>query len=220
MKQFLIIGLGNFGFYLATHLYGKGHDVMAVDRSPVLVQSIKDHVTQAVVADATDAATLRELGVKNVDTAVVGIGSVLGDSILAVLNLQELGISHIVAKAISDPHKKVLEKLGVADIIFPEKDMALSMAKKLDNPNLIDYLPFMEGYGIIELAVPGKFVGKSLKQINLTNTYGVQVVAIKGPDVENTRFIPQADDILNQEDLLILLGSEKGLDSLKTATQK
>lgn len=220
MKQFLIIGLGNFGFHLATHLYRKGHDVMAVDRSPVLVQSIKDHVTLAVVADATDAATLKELGVKNVDTAVVGIGSVLGDSILAVLNLQELGIPHIVAKAISDPHKKVLGKLGVEDIIFPEKDTALSMAKKLDNPNLIDYLPFMEGYGIIELAVPGKFVGKSLKQINLTNTYGVQVIAIKGLNVENTRFIPQADDILNQEDILILFGPEKGLDSLKTATRK
>ena len=220
MKQFLIIGLGNFGFYLATHLYSKGHDVMAVDKSPALVQAIKDHVTQAVIADATDAATLKELGVKNVDTAVVGIGSVLGDSILAVLNLQELGIPHIVAKAISDPHKKVLEKLGIEEIIFPEKDTALSMARKLDNPSLIDYLPFMEGYGIIELAVPEKFVGKSLKQINLTNKYGVQVVAIKGQDADHTRFSPKADHILNQEDLLILLGPEKGLDTLKTASPK
>ena len=220
MKQFLIIGLGNFGFYLATHLYRKGHDVMAIDKNSVLVQSIKDDVTQAVVADATDAGTLKELGVKNVDTAVVGIGSVLGDSILAVLNLQELGVAHIVAKAISDPHKKVLEKLGVEDIIFPEKDTALSMARKLDNPNLIDYLPFMEGYGIIELPVPGKFVGKSLKQINLTNRYGVQIVAIKGLDAEHTRFSPQADHILNQGEILILLGPEKGLDTLKTATKK
>lgn len=220
MKQFLIIGLGNFGFYLATHLYRKGHDVMAIDKNPVLVQSIKDDVTQAVVADATDAGTLKELGVKNVDTAVVGIGSVLGDSILAVLNLQELGVAHIVAKAISDPHKKVLEKLGVEDIIFPEKDTALSMAKKLDNPNLIDYLPFMEGYGIIELPVPGKFVGKTLKQINLTNRYGVQIVAIKGLDAEHTRFSPHADHILNQGEILILLGPEKGLDTLKTATKK
>jgi len=220
MKQFLIVGLGNFGFHLATHLYRKGHDVMAIDKSPVLVQFIKDLVTQAVIADATDAATIRELGVKNVDTAVVGIGSVLGDSILAVLNLQELGIPHIVAKAISDPHKKVLAKLGIQDIIFPEKDTALSMAKKLDNPNLIDYLPFMDGYGIIEIAVPEKFMGKSLKQINMTNTYGVQVVAIKDPDAKHTRFTPQADDILNPGDILILLGSEKGLDTLKTATEK
>lgn len=220
MKQFLIIGLGNFGFYLATDLYRKGHDVMAIDKNPVLVQSIKDQVTQAVVADATDAGTLKELDVKNVDTAVVGIGSVLGDSILAVLNLQEIGIAHIVAKAISDPHKKILEKLGVENILFPEKDTALSMARKLDNPSLIDYLPLMEGYGIIELAVPGKFVGKNLKQIDLTNRYGVQIVAIKGMDAGHTLFFPKADDILNQEDILILLGPEKGLDTLKTATKK
>ena len=220
MKQFLIIGLGNFGFHLATHLYRKGHDVMAIDKNPVLIQSIKDHVTQAVVADATDAATLKELDVKNVDTAVVGIGSVLGDSILAVLNLQEIGILHIVAKAISDPHKKVLKKLGVEEILFPEKDTALSVARKLDNPSLIDYLPFMDGYGIIELVVPEKFVGKSLKQINLTNRYGVQIIAIKNQDAEHTRFSPKADDVLSQEDILILLGPEKGLDTLKTATPK
>ncbi|NWH03762.1 potassium channel family protein [Desulfobacter latus] len=220
MKQFLIIGLGNFGFYLATDLYRKGHDVMAIDKNPDLVQSIKDHVTQAVVADATDADTFKALGVTNVDTAVVGIGSVLGDSILTVLNLQEIGIAHIVAKAISDPHKKVLEKIGVKNILFPEKDTALSMARKLDNPSLIDYLPLMEGYGIIELAVPEKFVGKTLKQIDLTNKYGVQVVAIKGMGVGHTPFSPKADDILNREDLLILLGPEKGLDTLKTATQK
>ena len=220
MKQFLIIGLGNFGFYLATHLYSKGHDVMAIDKNPALVQSIKDQVTQAVVADATDAATLKELGVTGVDTGVVGIGSVLGDSILAVLNLQEIGIPHIVAKAINDPHKRVLEKLGVKDIIFPEKDTALSMAKKLDNPSLIDYLPFMDGYGIIELSVPEKFVGKTLKQINLTNTYGVQAIAINSPESSHMQFTPQADSLLNQGDILILLGPEKGLDRLKNATKK
>ena len=220
MKQFLIIGLGNFGFYLATDLYRKGHDVMAIDKNPVLVQSIKDHVTQAVVADATDAGTFKALDVKNVDTAVVGIGSVLGDSILTVLNLLEIGIANIVAKAISDPHKKVLEKLGVKNILFPEKDTARSMARKLDNPSLIDYLPLMEGYGIIELAVPEKFVGQNLKQIDLTNQYGVQIIAIKSMDAGHTRFSPKADDILNQEDILILLGPEKGLDTLKTATPK
>jgi trk system potassium uptake protein TrkA len=220
MKQFLIIGLGNFGFYLATDLYRKGHDVMAIDKNPVLVQSIKDHVTQAVVADATDAGTFKELDVKNVDTAVVGIGSVLGDSILTVLNLLEIGIANIMAKAISDPHKKVLEKLGVKNILFPEKDTARSMARKLDNPSLIDYLPLMEGYGIIELAVPEKFVGQNLKQIDLTNKYGVQIVAIKSMDAEYTLFSPKADDILKQEDILILLGPEKGLDTLKIATQK
>ena len=215
MKQFLIVGLGNFGYYLATHLYEKGHEVMAIDKDPVLVQNIKNQVTQAIVADATDAVAMEELGVKDVDTAIVSIGSVLGDSILTVLNLQEAGVSHIVAKAISEPHKKILAKLGVNEIIFPEKDMATSIAAHLDNPNLIDYLAFMEGYGIIELAVPRKFVGKTLKQINLTNKYGVQVVAIRELVPERMRFIPNAEFVLKDSDILILLGSDTGLEKLK-----
>ena len=215
MKQFLIVGLGNFGYYLATHLYQKGHDVMAIDKNSVLVQNIKDHVTQAVVADATDAGVMKELGIKDVDTAVISIGSVLGDSILAVLNLQETGIRHIIAKAINEPHKRILEKLKVQEISFPEKDIAISIAERLDNPNLIDYLPFLEGYQIIELAVPKNIVGKTLKQINMTNRYGVQIVAVKELVPDKMRFIPGADFILKDSDLMILLGTQAGLEKLK-----
>ncbi len=146
--------------------------------------------------------------------------SLVKEIVIFTFIILEIGIANIVAKAISDPHKKVLEKIDVKNILFPEKDTARSMARKLDNPSLIDYLPLMEGYGIIELAVPEKFVGQNLKQIDLTNKYGVQIVAIKSMDAEHTLFSPKADDILNQEDILILLGPEKGLDTLKTATQK
>jgi trk system potassium uptake protein TrkA len=215
MKQFLVVGLGNFGYYLATHLYKKGHDVMVIDKNSNRVQNIKNQVTQAVVADATDPKVMDELGVKDVDTAVVSIGSVLGNSILAVLNLQEIGIRHIVAKAINDPHKRILEKLGIQEIAFPEKDNAVSMANRLDNSNLIEYLPFLAGYGIIELAVPQSFVGLTLKQIDLTNRYGVQIVAIKELIPEKMQFIPKADFILKSSDILILLGSDKGLEKLK-----
>lgn len=214
MKQFLVIGLGNFGYYLATLLYDKGHDVLAIDKNRDKVQNIKDHVTQAIVADATDARVIGSLGIKDIDTAVVSIGSVLSNSILAVLNLQEAGVNHIVAKAINPPHKRILEKLGVQEIPFPEKDIAISMAERFHNPNLIDYLPFLEGYGIIELAVPKSFVGKSLKQINMTNRFGVQVVAIKEMVPEKMHFIPKADLVLKNSDILILLGSDIGLKKL------
>jgi len=214
MKQFLVIGLGNFGFYLATHLYNKGHDILAIDKKPDLVQDIKDNVTQAIVADATNARTIESLGIKHVDTAVVSIGSVLSNSILAVLNLQEIGIKHIVAKAINDPHRRILEKLGVDEIPFPEKDNAILMAERLHNPSLIDYLPFMKGFGIIELSVPKNFIGQTLRQINLTNRYGVQVVAIKEMLSEKIHFIPKADHVLKGSDILILLGSDDGLEKL------
>jgi len=215
MKQFLVVGLGNFGYYLATHLFQKGHAVMAMDKDSALVQNIKHLVTQAVVADATDPSVMRELGVNELDTAVVSIGSVLGDSILTVLNLQEAGVENIVAKAINEPHKRILEKLGVQKISFPERDIAISMAAQMDNPNLIDYLPFLEDYAIIELQVPKKFVGKTLKEINLTNSFGVQVVAIKELDSYKMQFIPKANYALKKNDVLITLGPDAGLKKLK-----
>ena len=218
MKQFLIVGLGNFGFYLATSLFDMGHDVLAIDKNPELVQNIKDKVTRAVVADATDARSIESFSVDDMDTVIVSIGSILSDSVLAVLNLQEAGAKKVMAKAINDPHRRILEKLGVADISFPEKDMALSMAKKLHNPNLIDYLPFTEGYGFIELSVPDQFSGKSLKQANLSNRFGVQVVAIKELVPERMNFIPKADFVLKSSDILILFGPDKGLEKLKTTS--
>lgn len=215
MKQFLVVGLGNFGYYLATHLFKKGHAVMAMDKDSALVQNIKHLVTQAVVADATDPVVMKELGVNEMDTAVVSIGSVLGDSILTVLNLQEAGVYNIVAKAINEPHKRILEKLGIQKISFPERDIAISMAAQMDNPNLIDYLPFLEGYAIIEQATAKKFVGKTLKEINLTNSFGVQVVAIKELDSDKMQFIPKANYVLKKSDVLIILGPDAGLKKLK-----
>lgn len=215
MKQFLVIGLGNFGYHLAIRLYEKGHDVLALDKNQDLVQNIKDHVTQAIVADATDPKTISSLDLKDIDSAIVSIGSNLSNSVLAVLNLQESGIQHIVAKAINEPHMRILEKLGVQEILFPEKDIAISTAERLHNPNLIDFLPFLEGYGIIELTVPDRFIGKSIREINLTNRYGIQIVAIKEMVPEKLHFVPKADFILKNSDILILFGSDKGLDKMQ-----
>ena len=216
-KQFLVVGLGNFGYYLATQLFDLGHDVLAIDKNPELVQNIKDQVTQAVVADATDAKAMDTFGVKEMDAVVVSIGSVLSDSILAVLNFQEAGARKIYAKAINDAHKRILEKIGVKNISFPEKDIALTMARQMHNPNLIDYLPFMEGYGLIELSVPDFLSGQSLKQANLTNRFGIQIVAIKELVPERMHFIPKADFILKSSDILFLFGPEAGLNKIKSS---
>jgi len=157
MKQFAVIGLGNFGFYLATRLNKKGYDVLAIDKIQSPVQEIKGRVTQAVVADATDRKTLESLGVKNMDAVVVCIGSNMSDSILTTLNLKEIGVERVIAKSLSEAHGRILEKVGATDVLFPEKDIAISLAERLHNPNMLDYLPFMEGYSIIELSPPKQF---------------------------------------------------------------
>jgi len=215
MQQFAIIGLGNFGHYLATYLYDKGHEVLAMDKNRQRVQEIKDHVSQAVVADATDRAVLESLGLDQMNAAVVSIGTVLSDSILATLNLKEMGIASIYAKAVSEAHGRILYKVGATEVFFPEKDQAISLAERLHNPNMPDYLPFLEGYSIIQLAPPKEFIGKKLKDLDLINRYGIQVVGIKEIVPDRLNLIPTAHFLIKDSDTLILLGPNDALDKLR-----
>jgi trk system potassium uptake protein TrkA len=215
VAQFAVIGIGNFGFYLAVNLYKKGHEVLVIDSDQSRIQEIKDLVNQAVVADATDREALKSLGLDQVDAAVVSIGTDIGVSILTTLNLKEIGTRRILSMAVSEPHGRVLQRLGVSEVLFPEKDMAASLADKLHNPNMIEYIPFVEGYGIIELAPPQDFVGKTLKELDLINRHGVQVLAVKETVPDQFNLIPTAQFVLKDSDILILLGPSSFLDKLK-----
>ncbi len=215
MKQFVVIGLGNFGHYLAVHLFKKGHEVLAIDKNATQVSEIKDRVSQAVIADATDRRAMEALGLDKMDAAVICIGSVLSESILATLNMKDIGLERIYAKAISEAHSRILHKIGASEVFFPEKDQAASLAEKLHNPNMLDYLPFLEGYSIIEMSPPKQFIGKSLRELNLINSFGVQVVAIKELVPDRLNLIPTARFVLKDSDILILLGPDKGFDKLR-----
>ena len=215
MGQFAIVGIGNFGYYLARHLFEKGHEVVALDINQAQVQKVKDFVSMAVVADGTDREALESLGMKEVDSAVVSIGTRMQASILATLHLKELGVKHILAKAVSEEHGRILSKIGAHEIIFPEKDVAISVASRLDNPNILDYLPFINGYSIMELAPPKEFVGKSLKELNLINRFGVQVLAIKELIPERQTLIPTGDFLVKDGDALVVLGPDEDLKKLQ-----
>jgi trk system potassium uptake protein TrkA len=215
MKQFAIIGLGTFGHYLATHLYEKGHDILAMDKDPTLIQKIKDSVSQAVVADAADRKTVESLLIKDMDAAVVCIGTDISASILVTLNLKDIGIQKIYAKAITDTHGRILRKVGADEILFPERDLAVSLAEKLHNPSVLDYLPFLEGYSIMELSPPEGFLGKELKDLDLINRYGVQVLAVKKAVTDKFEMIPTGKYVLKDDEYLILLGPNDALDLIR-----
>ena len=214
-KQFAVIGLGNFGFYLASGLFQKGHEVLGIDINPRQVQEIRDQVSRAVIADATDPQALRELELEKMDAVVVSIGSILNSSILATLNVKDMGVKRVVAKAVSDSHGRILQKIGADEIYFPEKDIALTAAQRLDNPNVLDYLPLMEGYSIAQLAPPREFIGKTLIELDLINKYGIQVVAVKELVPENVVLIPTGRYLVKDSDILILLGPDDALAGLK-----
>jgi trk system potassium uptake protein TrkA len=214
-KQFAVIGLGNFGFYLASGLSQKGHEVLGIDINSRQVQEIRDQVSRAVIADATDPQALMELELEKMDAVVVSIGSTLNSSILATLNLKDMGVKRVVAKAVSDAHGRILQKIGADEIYFPEKDIALTAAQRLDNPNVLDYLPLMEGYSIAQLAPPRDFIGKTLIELDLINRFGIQVVAVKELVPENVVMIPTGRFLVKDSDILILLGPDNALTGLK-----
>lgn len=214
-KQFTVIGLGNFGFYLASGLFQKGHEVLGIDINPRKIQKIRDKVSSAVIADATDPQALKELELGKMDAVVVSIGSMLNSSILATLNVKDMGVKRVVAKAVSDAHGRILQKIGATDIYFPEKDLALAAAQHLDNPNVLDYLPFMEGYSIVQSTPPAAFIGKNLIELNLINRLGIQVIAVQKAAPENVLMIPTGQYIIKKSDLLVLLGPDKALAGLK-----
>ena len=214
-KQFVIIGLGNSAIFLAKHLTSLGHDVMVIDCHPDKVQDISSSVSQAIVADSTRLKQLSSIPLQKADSVIVCIGENLEASLLTVLNLKEMGVKHIIAKSSSAAHTNILEKLGVSDIFHPERDSAISLAERLNRPNMLDFLPFMEGFSIIEIVCPEKFQGKTLKDLSLTHKYGIQVIAIRDPLESVPKIGNIADYVLKENDVLFLIGPNEALDGFK-----
>ncbi|GMT42002.1 MAG: potassium transporter Trk [bacterium] len=215
MKRFAVLGLGKFGFYLARKLFENGHEVIAVDVDKEVVQNVKDYSTQAIIADATNKETLISLGIEEVDTAVVSLGTRMDHSILVTLHLKEIGLKEVVVKAITEDHRKILEIIGATQVIFPERDMAEKLALNLSSRNILDYLELSPGFSIMELAPPSGFIGKTIKDLQLRNVYGVQVIAIKELIPERMNLVPAPDTVIKESDILIVMGSDEALRSIE-----
>ncbi|MFB0918119.1 MAG: TrkA family potassium uptake protein, partial [Clostridiaceae bacterium] len=184
-KQFIVVGLGRFGTTVAETLTQLGHDVLAIDKDEQLIQDISDKVTHAVQMDATDEYALRTLGVRNFDVAIVTIGSNIQSSIMVTLLLREAGVKYIICKGQSELHKKVLEKIGADRVILPEKDMGIRVAHNLVSSNLLDFIELSPDYSVMEIQAPAAWVGKSLKDLHVRATYGINIMAIKEGDEIN-----------------------------------
>lgn len=215
MRQFVVVGLGNFGFNLAVELAGLGHQVLVIDSSSEKIELIKDQVTQAVVADVRNREALTEIVRKDVDAVIVGLGDSMEASTLAVLYLKDSGVKKIIAKAMNDDHGKVLKSLGANEIIFPEKDTAISLAKWLTYPNLIEHIPLSPEYSILEIAAPDVYIGKTLGELQLRSKYGIEVIAIKEVLSEKFHLIPGANVKIMPDSALIIIGRESDINKGK-----
>ena len=213
MKSYIVIGLGRFGSQAAKRLYELGCEVLAIDCNTELVQPISSMVTQAVVADARDKEVLRALGAKDFECAIVAIGTDLAHSVLATMNLKELGVPYIVCKASDETHRQVLMKLGADRVVIPEQEQADRLAKNLSSPNVLEYIELSEEYGIVELPAPKSWHGKSLKELNVRAKLGVNIIAVeKGGNINVS---PGADYRITAEDIMVVLGDTAALEAVQ-----
>jgi trk system potassium uptake protein TrkA len=208
-KQFVVIGLGRFGISVAVTLSKLGHDVMVIDDNESKIQDIMHEVTHAVQADAREEEILKALGVQDFEVAIVAIGDDLEASILITLMLKEMGIPCVVAKALSLQHGKVLEKIGADRIIYPEKDMGVRLAHSLTSSYVIDFIELSPEYSIFEVLATPSLINKTLGELNLKTTAGIDVIAIKRGD----QFIstPKADILIREGDIVVVMGENKAL---------
>ncbi|MFB3854604.1 MAG: TrkA family potassium uptake protein [Vicinamibacterales bacterium] len=209
-RTFAVIGLGRFGSAVATELAALGHSVVGIDRDPGHVRDMADVVTQALELDATDERALRAAGIEDVDVAVISIGEDIESSVLVVMLAKELGIDTIVAKATTPLHGRILKKLGVSRVIFPDREMAMRVAHSLAVPNVLDYIELSREFSIVEIPAPPSFVGRTLKDLAFRQKYGVTLIAIRRADPsgagETTYIGPSGDDEIRVGDVLALLG--------------
>ena len=214
MKSFVVIGLGRFGTSLALELREQGHEVLAVDMHEDRIQAVADMVTQAVAADARDPEALRALGVRNYDCAVVAISGDVGDSALITLNLKELGVPRVVGKASSPVHHKVLAKIGADQVVCPEHEMAVRLARNLSNVDVLNFIELSMDFSVVERRCPPQWQGGSLRGLNIRAKYHLNVVAVRRKD-GGTVIAPDGDFVMQSGDCLLVLGSNQDIERME-----
>lgn len=215
MRSFAVIGLSSFGYHLCKNLSELGAPVMAIDIDAEKIDDIKPFVQKAVVADAKDKDTLKSLGMEDIDVVVVTVGEPIEVSILITLYLREIGVKEIIAKVITEDHAKILDKLGVSSVVFPERDMAKRIAYTLRRSILLDYVSLGEGYSIVEMGAPSDWLGKPLAALDVRRQYNIQIIVIKDVLSDKVVIIPGGDYVLKDSDILVMVGRDEDLERVE-----
>ena len=214
-KDYVIIGLGNFGKSLALNLAENQKKILAIDSNAHAVESVQGFVTNAVVADVTKKEVLHSLGVQNFDCAIICIGDNLSASMLSTLVCKELKVPYVIAKAQSDQHRLLLEKVGADLILFPEVFVSKKLSLALTDPYVNELITLTENYKIVEMKCPNNWVGKTIIDVNMRKKFGVTIILIKrGEDVIE----PTAESVFEKNDSLVVGGAPKNIDVVKNKT--
>lgn len=211
MKDFLVIGLGRFGKAVATELYAKGNDVLAIDKEQQSVNDVDGKVSSAIIADATSMEVLHSLGARNFDCAIVCIGNSIESSLLIVQNCKELGVKYIIAKAHNEQHAKILNAIGVETVILPESFAGKKLANILNRSGLNELANLTDDFKIFEMIVPSTWDGLKVSELELEKKYKIAPMFLK----RDEEILLSKDDLqLKDGDAIVLAGNASKIEDL------
>lgn len=211
MSQFAVIGLGRFGMKVALTLASEGNEVLAIDSNERNIHEIENYVAGTAIADATGTDVLKQLGIKNFDCVIVCIGEDLQASILTTLICKDLGVNLVVAKANSEAHKEVLERIGADVVVFPEDYTGQKVAKMLSNPSVNEVMKLTDKFKIVEIAVPDNWQDKSILEIDVRRKYHVSIIVIKRDEYV---IYPEPETEFKKGDVLLVAGEPKRIEEV------
>lgn len=212
-----IVGLGRFGMALAIDLAESGSEIIALDSNEEKVRAIREYTENAFIVKNLEKKTLIETGIQNCDVAIVCIGEHMDTSILTTLNLVSMGVPKVISKAMSSEHGVILEKLG-AEVVFPERDMAIRLASRLETERMLDFVQLSEKINVSKMNVPDKMIDKSVEEVNLRKHFGLNIIAIENDENVNDVISPKYT--FKQGDILFLSGSKDGILKLSVWAKK
>lgn len=229
--QFCVIGLGRFGQALATAIAKKGYEVLAIDREEQRVQEIEDKVSQTLILDSTNEKAMKSLGLSDFDWVVIAMSSDLEASILTTMIVKDAGAKRVCAKAASDLHAKILKKLGIDKVVFPEHEMGVRLAEILSSPSIFQFLELAEDYSIAEISSPKEFWDKTIRETDARKKFGINIIGIKRKEPftdektgnidykEKLIMAPEPSQKILQGDVLVILGHNKNIEKLDKVTR-
>ena len=213
-KSFAVIGLGQFGISIVEELVGNGMDVIAIDSEEEAVKKISYLLPTVAVANSTDEEALKELGIKDVDAAIVAFGSHIEASILTTVILKELGVKSIIVRVDDAYYMPIMKKLGASEVIMPQKAAGVALANRLGNEDFKDFYKLDDKYSIVSIVINNAYVPEKLKDLSLKDKYGVNIVLI----MRNGRsFVPGGSDSLLPDDTAYVVGGTKEIRNFREA---
>lgn len=212
MKSILLIGIGRFGHHIAKELSNLNVEILAIDTHEESLKAISDYVTKTYIGDAKNIDFLKTIGVNTFDECIVSIGTNFQDSIETVLNLKELGARRIIARAAQESQEKVLLKLGVDLVVYPEKQMGKWTALRCGTNSIYDFMDLDDGYGVFEVIVPHEWVGKTLAELDLRKKYNISIVGVKVKG--KTRLVLGPNFVFKENENLIVVAKINDVDKV------